>query len=365
MARLRVSPGRVGSIVVALLLLTFPFLPFVDAFWLSTAVFILIFAIAALGLNVLTGYTGQISLGHAFFLGVGAYTAGILGLDHHVMALWWILAAGVVAALFGLIIGPTALRLRGLYLAIVTIGVVFIGQHVFTNVPSMSGGPPGRPFAAPSFGFAITCPSGGCGLDFNQGTSFAGLTFDRNGCYYYLALIVLALGMLFVRNLLRTRAGRALQAVRERELAASIMGVELARWKVSAFVMSSFLAGISGALLASYLTFVQPDYWDLVLSIEFVAAVIVGGIGTLWGPLLGSIIIFGLQPVMQKYAASLPLLAHAGGNGISVSNAAQIFYGVAIVVFLIVEPHGVVGLGRRFRGLVSKRRAEAAAPAAA
>jgi branched-chain amino acid transport system permease protein len=359
------TPGRVGTLVAVLLLVAFPFLPFVDAFWLSTGVFILIFAIGALGLNVLTGYTGQISLGHAFFLGVGAYTAGILGLDHHVMALWWILGAGVVAALCGLVIGPTALRLRGLYLAIVTIGVVFIGQHIFNNAPSISGGPPGRPFASPQFGFNLTCPDSGCSADFGNGFTLGGITFDRNGCYYYLALIVLGLGMVFVRNLLRTRAGRALLAVRERELAASLMGVELARWKVSAFVMSSFLAGVSGALLASYLTFVQPGYWDLVLSIEFVAAIIVGGVGTLWGPLLGSVVIFGLEPIMQKYASSLPLLEHGGGNGISVSNAAQIFYGAAIIVFLIVEPHGVIGLSRRIGRLFSKRRAEPAATAKA
>jgi branched-chain amino acid transport system permease protein len=361
-----ITRARVATAVVALLLLAFPFLPFIDAFWLSTAVFILIFAIGALGLNVLTGYTGQISLGHAFFLGAGAYTAGILGLDHHVMVVWWLLAAGVVAAICGLIIGPTALRLRGLYLAIVTIGVVFIGQHIFNNVPSISGGPPGRPFPAPQLGFAITCPqTSGCGLNFADGFSVGGITFDRNGCFYYLALIVLALAMVFVRNLLRTRAGRALQAVRERELAASTMGVELARWKVSAFVISSFLAGVSGALLASYLTFVQPGYWDLVLSIEFVAAIIVGGVGTLWGPLLGSIVIFGLQPVMQKYASDLPLLQHGAGSGVSVSDAAQILYGVAIVVFLILEPHGVVGLSRRIGQLVSRRRVQPAAPAAA
>jgi branched-chain amino acid transport system permease protein len=356
----------VASLLFVLILLAYPFLPFIDAFWLSTAVFILIFAIGALGLNVLTGYTGQISLGHAFFLGAGAYTAGILGLDHHVMAVWWILAAGVVAALCGLIIGPTALRLRGLYLAIVTIGVVFIGQHIFTNAASLTGGPPGRPFPAPQFGFAATCPSTGCGVDFNQGFNIGGVNFDRNGSFYYLALIILALAMLFVRNLLRTRAGRALQAVRERELAASLMGVELARWKVSAFVISSFLAGVSGALLASYLTFVQPGYWDLVLSIEFVAAIIVGGVGTLWGPLLGSIVIFGLQPVLQRYASSLPLLQHGSGSGISVSQATQVFYGVAIIVFLVVEPHGVVGLSRRIGRLFSsKRRTEPAAPAAA
>jgi branched-chain amino acid transport system permease protein len=171
--------------------------------------------------------------------------------------------------------------------------------------------------------------------------------------------------MLFVRNLMRTRPGRALQAVRERELAASLMGVDLARWKVSAFVISSFLAGVSGALLASFLTFVQPGYWDLVLSIEFVAAIIVGGVGTLWGPLFGSIVIFGLQPVLDRYAASLPLLQNGEGGGVSVTDAARIFYGVAIVVFLIVEPRGVVGLAHRIGRIVSRRRTEPAASATA
>lgn len=357
------TPRRITTTVGAVVLVLYPFLPFVDAFWLNTAAFIVIYSIGTLGLNVLTGLTGQVSLGHAFFLGVGAYTAAILGGDHHVMALWWILASGIVAAIFGALIGPTALRLRGLYLAIVTIGVVFIGIHVFNNVKVISGGPPGRAFPAPQFGLALTCPTGGCALNFTNGVDVAGVHFDTNGLYYYLGLIILVLGMLFVRNLMRTRPGRALQAVRERELAASLMGVDLARWKVSAFVISSFLAGISGALLAALVSYVQPGFWDLVLSIQFVAAVIVGGVGTLWGPLLGSIVIFGLEPVMQKFAASLPLLDHGTGSGIPVSSATHIFYGIAIVVFLVVEPLGMIGLARRVGRLVQRRRATTPATA--
>jgi len=358
-----ITPRRAATVVAAALLLVFPFL--VDAFWLNTAAFIVVYAIGALGLNVLTGLTGQVSLGHAFFLGVGAYTAAVLGGTYHVMALWWILAAGIVAAICGAIIGPTALRLRGLYLAVVTIGIVFIGQHIFNNVSWLSGGPPGRAIPTPQFGFAITCPPpDGCPLNFDNQQNLGGLSFDKNGLFYYLGLIILVLGMLFVRNLLRTRPGRALQAVRERELAASLMGVHLARWKLSAFVISSFLAGISGALLASLVSFVQPDFWSLILSIQFVAAMIVGGAGTIWGPLLGSIVIFGLEPVMQKYAASLPLLAHGSGGGIPVSSATHILYGVAIVVFLVVEPLGVIGLARR-TGRVFQRRRTAAVPAKA
>ena len=349
-----ITPRRAATVLAGALLLVFPFL--VDAFWLNTAAFIVIYAIGALGLNVLTGLTGQVSLGHAFFLGVGAYTAAVLGGTYHVMALWWILAAGIVAAICGAIIGPTALRLRGLYLAVVTIGIVFIGQHIFNNVSWLSGGPPGRAIPSPQFGFALTCPSTGCGLNFDQQQNVGGLTYDKNGMFYYLGLVILVLGMLFVRNLLRTRPGRALQAVRERELPASLMGVQLARWKLSAFVISSFLAGISGALLASLVSFVQPDFWSLILSIQFVAAMIVGGAGTIWGPLLGSIVIFGLEPVMQKYAASLPLLAHGSGGGIPVSSATHVLYGVAIVVFLVVEPLGVIGLARRTGRVFQRRR---------
>jgi len=350
-----VTPRRAIAAAAGVLLLVFPILVD-DQFWINTAAFMVIYAIGALGLNVLTGLTGQVSLGHAFFLGVGAYTAAVLGGQYHVMALWWLLAAGIVAAICGAIIGPTALRLRGLYLAVVTIGIVFIGQHLFNNLKWLSGGTVGRAIPSPQFGFAVTCPSDGCGLNFDQ-TYDAGIkTFGKNEMFYYLALVILALGMLFVRNLLRTRPGRALQAVRERELAASLMGVQLFRWKVSAFVISSFLAGISGALLASFISYVQPNFWDLVLSIQFVAAVIVGGVGTIWGPLLGSVVIFGLEPVMQKYAQSLPLLAHGTGSGISVSDATHILYGVAIVVFLVIEPLGVIGLARRAGRLVQRRR---------
>ena len=153
-------------------------LPFgLSAFWLSTAVFVLIAAIGATGLGVLTGYTGQVSLGHAFFLAVGAYTAAVLGGNDHLTAAIWLPAAGIVAGLCGAIVGPTALRLRGLYLAIVTIGLVFIGQHVWFNVSAISGGPGGRVFPAVQFG----------SFDFSVGQqlTLGGLTIDHNGLYYY------------------------------------------------------------------------------------------------------------------------------------------------------------------------------------
>lgn len=331
-----IRPGHTrtkAAVVVAVAILSI-LLPFwLNAFWLSTAVFVLIAAIGATGLGVLTGYTGQISLGHAFFLAVGAYTGGVLGADHGLTAAIWIPAAGIVAGLCGAIVGPTALRLRGLYLAIVTIGLVFIGQHIWFNVASISGGPGGRSFPPIQFGSFNFAPG--------QQLTLGGLVIDHNGLYYYLSLIILALAMVFVWNLSRTRVGRAMQAVRERELPASVMGVNLARTKVSAFVISSALAGICGALYSSFLSFITPDSWNLLLSIQYVAAIIVGGIGTVWGPVLGSVVIFALPSILQS------LFPQSSSGGVPIDAITSIAYGVLIIVFFVVEPRGLVGLGAR------------------
>jgi branched-chain amino acid transport system permease protein len=311
-------------------------LPFgLDAGQLTTATFVAIAAIGTLGLNVLTGYTGQVSLGHAFFLAVGAYTAAVLGGNAHLTAAIWLPAAGLVAAACGALVGPTALRLHGLYLAIVTLGLVYIGQHLWFNVASVSGGPGGRSFPAVTFG----------PFDFSPGQqlNLGGLVIDHNGLYYYLALAILAAAMAFVFNVARGRPGRALQAVREREVAAAVMGIDLARTKISAFVLSSFLAGVSGALYASYLSFVTPDQWNVLLSVQFVAAIIVGGIGTVWGPVLGSIVIFALPSVLQS------LLPQSGT--LPIDDLSSVAFGLLIIAFFVFEPRGVVGLGARVAAL--------------
>jgi branched-chain amino acid transport system permease protein len=349
---------KTGMVLIALLLpvILASFLTS-TRFWLGTADLIVITAIGALGLNVLTGYTGQVSLGHAFFLGVGAYTAAWIGTDRGVSALVWIPAAGVVAALFGAVIGPTALRLRGLYLAIVTIGLVFIGQHLFVNLPSVTGGSQGRGIAQPKLG----------GADFGKDDFvLLGYGIDRNALYYWLSVGILLLAMLFVWNLTRTRQGRAMQAVREREVAAALMGVDLARTKLMAFVISSFLAGVCGALFGAYTRHVDPLQWDLILSIQFVAIIIVGGVGTVSGALLGAIFVTGLPAVLSNYSNSLPFIQQtAGSGGIAVGDATNIVFGVLIVLFLVVEPRGVIGLVARAGALLRKltqRRRTAATP---
>ena len=307
--------GRALLITVALVLLVLPFQLGTSA--LTTATFVVIAAVGATGLNVLTGYAGQISLGHAFFLAVGAYTGAKLGEDLGWSAALWIPAAGVVAGLFGALVGPIALRLSGLYLAIVTLALVFIGQHVFFNAESLTGGPQGRAFPPV----------------FTEPLDLGGLLIDTNGLYYYLALALLAGATAFAWNVRRTRSGRAMVAVREREIAASVMGVDVRRVKVAAFTAAAFMAGASGALYASYLSFAQPGEWSLLLSIQFVAAVIVGGMGSLAGPLLGSAVVFALPTLLKN----LPFLPQE-------ADIASIAYGLLIVAFLVLQPRGLVGL---------------------
>ena len=332
-----------AAVIVGILL---PY--WVDEYWLSTLVFVLIAALGALGLDVLTGRTGQISLGHAFFLLVGAYTGGVLGGNFHLSAFWWIPAAGAVAGILGAIVAPTASRLRGLYLAIVTIGLVYIGQYVATNWTTVSGGPGGRSLPVPGNGT----------FSFTQGLTIGSLVITENGLYYYLCFFLLALGMIYVHNLGRSRIGRNMGAVRDRELAAAVLGVNVARTKTTAFIVSSVLAGLAGAMYGSFLGFVTPGQFDLLLSIQYVIMIVVGGMGSLWGPLLGAFFVVGLPSFLQNEAASLPFLeAGTRTTGLPVSDATDMVYGVLLVVFLLLEPRGIVGLAHRIGSLARRRRA--------
>lgn len=336
--------GRLSALGAAVVLALFvPFM--VSGYWLSQFVFVLVVAIGALGLDVLTGRTGQISLGHAFFLAIGAYTAGVIGGRYGMTAALWIPAAGVISGLVGAVVGPTALRLRGLYLAIVTIGLVFIGQWIFVNVTWLSGGPGGESLPVPKFGY----------LDFANGERLGSVLFDRNKLYYYLALLLLGVGMAFVHNFGRSRPGLSMYAVRDREVAAAVMGVDVARTKVKAFVIASALAGVAGALYGSYLSFVEPTQWDLGLSIQYVVVIVVGGMASIWGPLLGALFVVGLPALLNQVSGSLGFLTTGSNvNGvISPTDASTIVYGVVLVVFLLVEPRGVVGLAGRLGRLVS------------
>jgi branched-chain amino acid transport system permease protein len=319
--------------------------------WITIVNYTMIAAIAALGLNVLSGYTGQISLGITFFMAIGAYTAALLGgdrpaspLDPNGFALSWLIwlpAAGIVAALAGALIGPSALRLKGFYLGIVTLALVFIGQYIFKSATGISGGPAGRTFPAPTFGDS----------PINQQNDLFGIALTAAQQYFLLLLPLLVLTALFVANVMRSRTGRAMRAVRDNETAAAIMGVNLFQTKMGAFILSSFLAGIAGALYASYISYVTPDYWSLTLSIQFVAAIIVGGVASVWGSILGAAFVFGLPLVIDQFSL-LPPASTSGGLTSGDLNA--IIYGLLIIFFLLFEPGGLIGLANRIQTWFSK-----------
>jgi len=346
--RSRASRWIATILIVAVLLI---FFSVGNDDWFTIVNYTLIAAIAALALNVLSGYTGQISLGIAFFMAIGAYTAAFFGgampsspLDPLGLALpfiIWLPAAGIVAALAGALIGPSALRLKGFYLGIVSLSLIFIGQYLFLNVRGITGGPQGRTFPVPALG----------GATFDQQNSYFGLALTSGQQYFLLNVIVLALAAFFVYNVMRSRAGRAFQAVRDNETGAKIMGVNLFEAKMGAFILSSFLAGIAGALYASYSRYVAPDYWDLTLSIQFVAAIIIGGVASVWGSILGAAFVFGL-PLVIDHFNWLPVASGAGG--ISSADLNAILYGLLIVVFLLFEPGGVIGLVRRSQALTRR-----------
>ena len=319
--------------------------------WLTIVNYTLIAAIAALGLNVLSGYTGQVSLGISFFMAVGAYTAALLGgpppttpldpLGYGLSFLIWLPAAGIMAALVGALIGPTALRLKGFYLGIVTLSLVFIGNYIFMNARGVTGGPQGRTFPVPIIG----------AFSLDQQNTIFGIALTSGQQFFLLILPILALSALFVGNVMRSRAGRAFQAVRDNEVGATIMGINLFEAKMGAFILSSFLAGIAGALYASYSRYVIPNNWDLTLSIQFVAAIIVGGIASVWGSILGAAFVFGLPLVIDQFSL-LPVGGSSGGLTSGDLNA--LIYGFLIIVFLLFEPGGVVGFVRRSQALVRK-----------
>ena len=343
---LRLFPTRWSRNLTLALVAGVAALPLVvtSEFWLSVLLFVGATAIGAMGLNLLTGFTGQVSLGHAFFLGVGAYTACYLGnppggdpAGRGLPLLVWLPLAAVVPALVGLAVGPAALRLKGNYLAVVSLGLVFLGAHVFKEWESVTGGSDGTS-VAPSLALGP--------LD------FAGIgDLTRNQSLYFLIWALVGLSALACKNLVRTRPGRAMQAVRDRDVAAEVIGVSLARYKLGAFAISSALAGLSGALYAVVLTYIEPGTWSLPLSIQFVAMVIVGGIGRVMGGILGALFIGALPEVVKHYSAKIPFVAQtATEEGLSLPQLNQILFGLSIVLFLVLEPRGLAAIWLRAKG---------------
>ena len=302
-------------------------------------------AIGAIGLNLVTGYAGQVSLGHAFFIGVGAYTAAVVSgdpADEDVYGFGitflpvWLLAAGIVAAILGLIVSPLASRLRGLYLAIVTLGLVFIGEHVYREWDSVSGGVGvGRQAADPVL----------FGVDLSRTSEF----FSGDQQMYWLMLVMLVIFAVVGRNIARSAMGRSFAAVRDRDIAAEITGVDVRRVKRRAFVVSSFYAGCAGALLYSILGYIDPASFGLLLSVQFIAMVLIGGVATISGSIMGAFFIALLPRLTRELPAYLPFLSSSATQTPNVYQVETLLYGLLIVLFLIFEPRGLYGVWVRVR----------------
>lgn len=339
---LKLFRSRSAKIALGALVIAFGVAPLhLTTFQVSVGVFAGVAAIGALGLNLLTGYTGQVSLGHAAFLGIGAYTGAYVGGDLELPFVAWVVAAGLAGAAVGGVIGPFALRLRGSYLAIITLGLVFLAKHVFENWTSVTGGLNGR---------AVEAPVAIGPIDFAE-LSVLGVQLTRDHGYLVLVWGVVALAALAAKNIARSRPGRAMQAVRDRDLAAEAVGVNLARTKVMAFVLSSALAAVAGSLSASYNRFVSPGEFTLVLSIIYVAIIVVGGVGTTFGPIIGAVFITAIPRVIETYSDRIPFVAtDAGSDGIiTVFSLNQAIFGLLIISFLVFEPRGLAAIWLRLR----------------
>ena len=322
--RLWDSPASRGwMLMFALLLFSMPL--WGSDYMLAMACIVGIHVIATLGLNLTTGNAGLISLCHGAFVGVGCYTVAWLakqGLPFYLT----LPAAGLLTAALGVVVGLPSLRVKGIYLAIATLAAHFLLTFVFREWEPVTGGVPGTSIPrARLFGF-----------------EFIG---DRRNFYLiFVCAFVLAVA---ARNLARTYIGRAFVAVRDRDISAEILGVNLLRTKLTAFALGAFYAGVAGGLLGYFYGAITPDYFVLTLSVYYLAAVIVGGLGAVLGSVLGALF-------MTFVPEALRLVAHASSQwfpGVAglLLPMGQVVFGVLIIVFLIFEPHGLAAIWSRIR----------------
>lgn len=314
---------RTWVAILLIALVTFPFV--VDDYWLYLACLVAINVASTAGLNVLTGYTGLVSMGQAAFMGLGGYTVAILQIRFGTPMLLNLLAGGVVAMLAGVLVGLPSLRVKGLYLAIATIAAGVLAHFIFSHYTSLTGGTSG-----------LTLPP----------AQVFGLELDDSFKLYWVIVPITALMLLGVANLFRTRIGRAFIAIRDRDISAEVLGIPLLPYKLLSFAISSFYAGVAGGMFAYFFRAVTPESFPLLMSIFFLASVIVGGMGSVLGSILGAVFMTLVPEVLKLVVGWLPL----GDNAMLVlSPVRTIVFGLMIVLFLIFEPHGLAEVWRRVR----------------
>ena len=309
-----------GALIAALL--AAPWL--VPEYWLAQLTFVLIYAIVGLGLMLLAGFTGLFSLGHAAFLGVGAYTQAVLtgyGVPFPVALIF----AAALSAVVGVVVGLPALRVKGIYLGMATLSFGFIVEEVFARWESLTGGNAGKNLKAPDFVW---------------------FKADTGDSFYFLCLIITVVCTLAVLNILRSPTGRAFVAIRDSEISAQSMGINLARYKTMSFALSAALAGIGGALYAHKLRFISPDQFNILQSIDLLLMIVIGGLGSVHGAFLGAMFLILMPQIISLSKGYLPdAIGQAPG-------LQAVVYGAVLVAFVLFEPYGLYGRWLKVRAYI-------------
>ena len=294
-------------------LLTAPWL--IEEYWLAQLTFVMIYSIVGLGLMLLAGFTGLFSMGHAAFLGVGAYTEAVLAAKGWPFPVSLAMAAGL-SAVVGAVVGLPALRVKGIYLGIATLSFGFIVEEGIARWEHMTGG---------NAGLSVNPPA------------MLGWTLDSTESFYFLCLVVAVGATLAILNLLRSSTGRAFVAIRDSEISAQSMGIHLARYKTLSFALSAALAGIGGALYAHKIQFLSPDQFNIIQSIDLLLMVVIGGLGSVHGAFLGAIFLIVMPQLIAMGKDFLPA-AIGGAAGLQGT-----VYGMVLIAFVLFEPMGLYG----------------------
>jgi branched-chain amino acid transport system permease protein len=316
------------AVIAVLMFLVLPLS--VDDYYLSIVNLVSIAVVGALGLNILVGYTGQISIGHGAFMSVGAYTAANLVVRLG-LPFWVALpAGGLMAALVGAVVGIPSLRIKGLYLAIATLAGQLIIEWTINHVTWISGGVQA----------SIQVPR----------PRLFGYPIATQRQMYFFLLVFVVLAIVGTLNLMRSRIGRAFIAIRDHDIAAEIIGIDIFRYKLLAFAISSFYAGVTGVLYTYYLGIANYEQFQITVSIDYLAMIIIGGLGSVLGSIFGAIFVTLLPIVIRLTMESFGgLLFSSGAVHNIIPNLRLILFGVLIIFFLVVEPEGLSRLWRNIR----------------
>ena len=274
--------------------------------------------IGAIGLNILTGFTGQISLGNAAFMAIGAFSCGYLGIRFNMPFYLSIPLSGLITAFFGMFVGIPSLRIKGLYLAMATLAAHFIVEFLIVKWESVTGGVAGLTIPTPKLG------------------SFP---IDSDARLFFLIFIVVILAVLFAKNLFRTKVGKAFVAIRVQAISAEVMGVNILKYKLLSFAISSFYVGVAGALIAYQAKIISPETFPVTVAIDYLGMIIIGGLGSILGSIYGAVFITLLPELLRMATSSLSGSFPELVNKLAAMK--ELVFGMLVIIFLIFEPNGM------------------------